>query len=90
MAEGKEFIGSASVQCIHTHEVSLKEEMTKHAPLYGVGLEDLSLKELETLSKIHEDGLKDIHALQQQKHNLGANPPMSPNTFSNSHRHALQ
>lgn len=41
--------------------------MSRHAPLYGVGLEALSLKELETISRIHEEGLRQIHALQQRK-----------------------
>ncbi|KAK4800319.1 hypothetical protein SAY86_020806 [Trapa natans] len=33
--------------------------------LYGVGLDALSLKELETISRIHEDGLRQIHTLQK-------------------------
>lgn len=41
--------------------------MSRHAPLYGVGLETLSMQELETLSRIHEEGLRHILALQQRK-----------------------
>ncbi|KAJ7978973.1 Ubiquitin carboxyl-terminal hydrolase [Quillaja saponaria] len=40
--------------------------MLQHAPFYGVGLEDLSLKELDTLSNLHEEGLKAIHTLRGQ------------------------
>ena len=54
-------------QYIHTLEASLQEEMSRHAPLYGAGLEALSMKELETLSRIHEEGLRQIHAIQQRK-----------------------
>lgn len=57
---------TACQQHIHALEVSLQEEMSQHAPLYGVGLADLSIKELETLSCIHE-GLRDIDAIKQQK-----------------------
>ena len=41
--------------------------MARHAPLYGVGLESLSMKELETISHIHEEGLQQIHAIQQRR-----------------------
>ncbi|KAF5934919.1 hypothetical protein HYC85_026048 [Camellia sinensis] len=71
---------------IHSLEVSLREEMSQHAPLYGVGLEDLSMKELDTLSSIHQQGLEQIYVLQQQKANLAANPPANPNTFPSSSR----
>ncbi|RWW68409.1 hypothetical protein BHE74_00024065 [Ensete ventricosum] len=54
-------------QYIHTLEASLQEEMSRHAPLYGAGLEALSMKELETLARIHEEGLRQIHAIQQMK-----------------------
>ncbi|KAL8244505.1 hypothetical protein R6Q59_010763 [Mikania micrantha] len=53
-------------QYIHNLEGSLEEEMSRHAPLYGAGLEALSMKELETISRIHEQGLRQIHALQQR------------------------
>ncbi|THG04843.1 hypothetical protein TEA_027820 [Camellia sinensis var. sinensis] len=71
---------------IHSLEVSLREEMSQHAPLYGVGLEDLSMKELDTLSSIHQQGLEQIYVLQQQKANLAVNPPADPNTFPSSSR----
>ncbi|KAL4579350.1 hypothetical protein LXL04_015492 [Taraxacum kok-saghyz] len=74
-------------QYIHSLEGSLQEEMSRHAPLYGAGLEALSMKELETISRIHEEGLRQIHVLQQRKgagpHNHhggvypGAAPPMA-------------
>ncbi|CAL9753797.1 unnamed protein product [Musa acuminata subsp. burmannicoides] len=54
-------------QYIHTLEASLQEEMSRHAPLYGAGLEALSMNELETLARIHEEGLRQIHAIQQMK-----------------------
>ncbi|KAL5729639.1 hypothetical protein ACHQM5_002563 [Ranunculus cassubicifolius] len=65
--DGMEAKLQACQQYIHTLEASLQEEMSRHAPLYGAGLEALSMKELETLSRIHEDGLRQIHALQQQR-----------------------
>lgn len=58
-------------QYIQNLENSLREEMARHAPLYGVGLESLSMKELETISHIHEEGLRQIHAIQQRR--SGAN-----------------
>ena len=39
--------------------------MSRHAPLYGVGLDALSMNELETLSRIHEEGLRQLRGLQQ-------------------------
>lgn len=54
-------------QYICTLETSLQEEMARHAPLYGVGVEALSLEELETLENIHEQNLRRIHAFQQRK-----------------------
>jgi hypothetical protein len=41
--------------------------MAPHAPLYGVGVEALSLDELEALAIIHEQNLRQIHAIQQRK-----------------------
>jgi hypothetical protein len=41
--------------------------MARHAPLYGVGVEALSLDELEALANIHEQSLRQIHAIQQGK-----------------------
>ncbi|GBG61401.1 hypothetical protein CBR_g20432 [Chara braunii] len=52
---------------IQTLEASLQEEMSRHAPLYGAGLEGLSLSELETLARIHEEGLRQVRTLQQQR-----------------------
>ncbi|XP_072971433.1 uncharacterized protein [Typha angustifolia] len=65
--DGMEAKLQACQQYIHTLEASLQEEMSRHAPLYGVGVEALSMKELETLTRIHEDGLRQIHAIQQRK-----------------------
>ncbi|XP_023760022.1 uncharacterized protein LOC111908425 [Lactuca sativa] len=65
-------------QYIHSLEGSLQEEMSRHAPLYGAGLEALSMKELETISRIHEEGLRQIHALQQRKGVAG--PTVSPHS----------
>ncbi|KAA8525494.1 hypothetical protein F0562_007349 [Nyssa sinensis] len=75
----------ACQQYIRTLEAQLQEEMMKHAPLYGAGLEALSMKELETLSQIHEEGLRQIHALQQRKGSPGWQPshePSHPSTLS--------
>lgn len=66
-------------QYIHTLEASLQEEIARHAPLYGVGLENFSMKELETLSRIHEEGLRQVHVLQQRKG--------SGNSLVSSHSH---
>ncbi|KAA8521583.1 hypothetical protein F0562_012256 [Nyssa sinensis] len=72
-------------QYIQKLESSLEKEILQHAPLYGVGLESLSLKELETLSRIHEDGLRLIHALQQHKGSPGGSPLVSPHTLPHTH-----
>lgn len=62
--------------------------MSRHAPLYGAGLEALSMKELETLAGIHEAGLRQIHTLQQQRKGSPAGSPhISPHTLP--HTHAL-
>lgn len=62
--------------------------MSRHAPLYGVGVEALSPSELETLSRIHEDGLRQIHSIQQRKASPAGSPLLSP--LSRSHTpHAL-
>ncbi|KAI9106664.1 hypothetical protein K1719_022192 [Acacia pycnantha] len=76
--DGMESKLQACQQYIHTLEASLREEMSRHAPLYGAGLEALSMKELETLSRIHEEGLRQIHALQQCKGSPAGSPLMSP------------
>ncbi|KAG6485229.1 uncharacterized protein LOC122012707 isoform X1 [Zingiber officinale] len=78
--DGMEAKLQACQQYIHTLEGSLQEEMSRHAPLYGVGLETLSMKELETLTRIHEEGLRQIHATQQMKtngHSLAAGHPLT-------------
>jgi len=72
-------------QYIHTLEASLQEEMSRHAPLYGAGLEALSLKELETISRIHEDGLRQIHAIQQRKGSPAGSPLVSPHALPHTH-----
>ncbi|KAG2659786.1 hypothetical protein PVAP13_1KG380605 [Panicum virgatum] len=73
-------------QYIRTLESSLQEEMARHAPLYGVGVESLSFDELEALANIHEQSLRQIKAIQQRKgsnHLLGG-PSLShiPSLFS--------
>ncbi|XP_042453940.1 uncharacterized protein LOC122038319 [Zingiber officinale] len=78
--DGMEAKLQACQQCIHSLEASLQEEMSRHAPLYGVGVETLSMKELETLTRIHEDGLRQIRAIQKIKtngHSLAAGHPLS-------------
>ncbi|XP_042487745.1 uncharacterized protein LOC122067978 [Macadamia integrifolia] len=83
--DGMEAKLHACQQYIHTLEASLQEEMSRHAPLYGVGLEALSLKELETLSRIHEEGLRQIHVLQQRKGSACGSPLVSPHALPHSH-----
>lgn len=84
--DGMESKLQACQQYIHKLETSLQEEISRHAPLYGAGLEALSMKELETLARIHEEGLWQIHALQQQRKGspVGA-PLMSPHPLPPSH-----
>ncbi|KFK32582.1 hypothetical protein AALP_AA6G262000 [Arabis alpina] len=65
--DGMESKLQACQQYIHTLESSLREEISRHAPLYGANLESLSMKELDTIARIHEEGLRQIHALQQRK-----------------------
>ncbi|KAL2237474.1 UNVERIFIED_CONTAM: hypothetical protein Sindi_0939100, partial [Sesamum indicum] len=55
--------------------------MSRHAPLYGAGLEALSMKELETISRIHEEGLRQIHAIQQRKGSPAGSPFVSSTTY---------
>ncbi|CAK9154119.1 unnamed protein product [Ilex paraguariensis] len=83
--DGMESKLQACQQYIHTLEASLQEEMSRHAPLYGAGLEALSMKELETLSRIHEDGLRQIHAIQQHKGSPAGSPLVSPHTLPHNH-----
>ncbi|GFZ16713.1 TRAF-like family protein [Actinidia rufa] len=82
--DGMEAKLQACQQYIHSLETSLQEEMTRHAPLYGAGLEALSMKELETLSRIHEEGLRQIHALQQHKGSPSGSP-LVPHTLPPAH-----
>jgi hypothetical protein len=42
-------------------QANVREEMNRHAPLYGVGLDSLMEGELNTILSIHEDG---IHRIQ--------------------------
>ncbi|XP_027080715.1 uncharacterized protein [Coffea arabica] len=79
--DGMESKLQACEQYIHHLEASLQEEMSRHAPLYGVGLEALSMKELETLSRIHEDGLRQIHTIQQRKGSPAGSPLVSPHSL---------
>ncbi|XP_074592183.1 uncharacterized protein LOC141847974 [Curcuma longa] len=65
--DGMEAKLQACQQYIQTLEVSLQDEMSRHAPLYGAGLEALSMKELETVVRIHEEGLRQIHTIQHIK-----------------------
>ncbi|KAJ7958792.1 Ubiquitin carboxyl-terminal hydrolase [Quillaja saponaria] len=83
--DGMESKLQACQQYIHTLEASLQEEMSRHAPLYGAGLEALSMKELETLSRIHEEGLRQIHALQQRKGSPVGSPLVNPHTIQHNH-----
>ncbi|PRQ26713.1 putative ubiquitinyl hydrolase 1 [Rosa chinensis] len=83
--DGMESKLQACQQYIHTLEASLQEEMSRHAPLYGAGLEALSMKELETLSRIHEEGLRQIHTLQQRKGSPAGSPLVSPHTLPHNH-----
>ncbi|KAK2631985.1 probable DNA double-strand break repair Rad50 ATPase [Eucalyptus grandis] len=74
---------------IQSLDTQLREEMSRHAPLYGAGLDALSMTELETISCIHEEGLRQIHAIQQQrKGSLLSSPIMSTHTLP-PHNHGL-
>ncbi|KAL9250162.1 MATH domain and coiled-coil domain-containing protein [Drosera capensis] len=67
-------------------ELSLQDEMIRHAPLYGAGLEALSMKELETLARIHEEDLRQLHALHQLKAGgATSGPHLTPHTLPHSH-----
>lgn len=59
--------------------------MSRHAPLYGAGLEALSMKELDTISRIHEEGLRQIRVLQQRNLSPAGSPLMSPHALQHSH-----
>ncbi|GAB2275447.1 hypothetical protein Dimus_010204 [Dionaea muscipula] len=79
--DGMEAKLQACQQYIHTLESSFQEEMSRHAPLYGAGLEALSMKELDTLARIHEEGLRQIHTLQQRKGGAAGSPLLCPHTL---------
>ncbi|PON71341.1 Fanconi anaemia protein FANCD [Parasponia andersonii] len=83
--DGMESKLQACQQYIQSLEASLQEEMSRHAPLYGAGLEALSMKELDTLSCIHEDGLRQIHALQQRKGGPAGSALVNPHTLPHNH-----
>ncbi|OAY53652.1 uncharacterized protein LOC110610443 [Manihot esculenta] len=83
--DGMESKLQACQQYIHTLEASLQEEMSRHAPLYGAGLEALSMKELETISRIHEEGLRQIRSIQQRKGSPSASPLVSPHAMTHNH-----
>ncbi|KAK2631444.1 hypothetical protein EUGRSUZ_L02898 [Eucalyptus grandis] len=71
-----------TVECIQSLVTQLGEEMSRHAPLYGADLDALSMKELETISCIHEVGLRQIHAIQQQRKGSPLSSPIvSPHTL---------
>ncbi len=53
---------------IFTH-ASIQEEMARHAPLYGAGLDQLSSQELDTLLRIHDEGLRQVSACRTFKIN---------------------
>ncbi|XP_057967943.1 uncharacterized protein LOC131157650 [Malania oleifera] len=69
-------------QRIQALEAELEVEKSQHAPLYGYGLEALSAKELETVSRIHVEGLRDIHAFIQRRYGIGSSS-INPNTHPN-------
>ncbi|CAA3028538.1 TRAF-like family [Olea europaea subsp. europaea] len=74
----------ACEQDIHHTEAQLQEEMSRHAPLYAAGLEAFWMKELETISCIHE-GLRQIHTIQQLKGSPVGSPPVSPHNLAHTH-----
>ncbi|KAJ8558538.1 hypothetical protein K7X08_034067 [Anisodus acutangulus] len=83
--DGMESKLEACEQYIRQLEASLQEEMSRHAPLYGAGLEALSMNELETLSRIHEEGLRQIHAIQQRNGSPASSPLVSPHNLPPTH-----
>ncbi|KAL0323674.1 UNVERIFIED_CONTAM: hypothetical protein Scaly_2334500 [Sesamum calycinum] len=83
--DGMESKLQACEQYIHHLEAQLQEEMSRHAPLYGAGLEALSMKELETISRIHEEGLRQIHAIQQRKGSPAGSPLVSSHNLPHTH-----
>lgn len=49
-------------------ESQLREEVARSAPLHGLHLDRLSLAQLDSLSRLHERGLKQARALQVCSH----------------------
>ncbi|XP_073138967.1 uncharacterized protein [Henckelia pumila] len=80
--DGMESKLRACEQYIHHLETQLQEDMSRHAPLYGAGLEALSMKELDTVSRIHEEGLRQIRAIQLCKGSPADSPLVSPHALS--------
>ncbi|XP_024544379.1 uncharacterized protein LOC9654920 [Selaginella moellendorffii] len=67
---------------VESLQSSIREELHMHAPLYGVGLETLSFGELEILARIHDEGLRQVRALQMAlRGDLHAAPPPPPRHF---------
>ncbi|XP_075090226.1 uncharacterized protein LOC107795028 [Nicotiana tabacum] len=83
--DGMESKLEACEQYIRQLESSLQEEMSRHAPLYGAGLEALSMNELDTLSRIHEEGLRQIHAIQQRNGSPAGSPIVIPHNLPPTH-----
>ncbi|XVE71506.1 hypothetical protein DITRI_Ditri10aG0156300 [Diplodiscus trichospermus] len=54
-------------QHIHTLQASLEQQMLQHAPVYGYGLENLSMEELDILSNFHKDGVEKIRAILHRR-----------------------
>lgn len=66
----------------------MQEEMSRHAPLYGAGLETLSLSELETLARIHDEGLRAVRVLQQQRGGGGGGAELMVNMDGSMANHS--
>jgi hypothetical protein len=71
-----------SQEYINTLEIHLQEEMTRHSPLYGVGIEVMGAEQLDVLARIHQEGLQKIQqcffALQDAGHVAGVPPQQQP------------
>lgn len=63
-------------------ETQLQEEMSRHAPLYGANLDQLSLEELDTLARIHDEGLRQVQQIQMR-----LAPPPAQDILSQNHSH---
>jgi len=77
LAAAKTYIGQleGKVNQLQSHasglQAAVSEEMNRHAPLYGVGLESLMDSELNTIMSIHEDGLHRIQTIFAQRQQPG-------------------